>query len=898
MKMSFLLRAYPGDFAVQTEMTIFVAVTLVAGAALAIASLFRRKPAVAHCLLVWALVWILIAPLATVAAAASGFSLISIPVESRDLGSTQRPTTKPSTPTAAADLSRAAVHVERSTINDVGGQPSPIATGPSVGTEAAARTVPDTTRPAVSSSSISTIESESRAPTANGRLRSSATVLLAIWFVGTILMFGSLERSFVRMRRIQRSLVSLDPETLLGGEPIRALVDDVKRRVGIDELPAIGFSGLVSTPCVLGIVRPAVGLPEDCLLQVSRAQFGDVLVHECAHVVRRDCLVVLLQRLATALFWLNPAVLLLNRCLTRVREEVCDNYVLAGTDAVNYSETLLHFAELARGARPIAASVGILHWRGRLERRIAGLVDERRSKQTRAGYKVAIVALATFGCLCFAACDVSFSSNQPSPTQEAPAGNDSKSKAVSTPPQDEAPQQTDSQPPSPVLRRNGDSGFGRNRGGWGMANQSRLLANQDNSGIEFVKDRRHTLSISEAQRIKLGIRKDGVDQIDIAERPKRMPPLVQQAKTYIPPNARVRLHAYPSPDGCKVQEIARISAPGPLKGEVTFREIQTGDHVKKGQLLAVLYSGDVANTMNDLVDAAAQLKLDEAILQRTGSPEPKLEPSVLRLTAERNVLADKNAMTRALRTLRGWDIPDTQIHQVLTEAAKVDAAGGSRELLQTKNWGRIELRSPIDGVVLERSINNGEAVLDRALSLFTVANLDTLLVMCSVEEQKLPALFAVGPDPKWTVRTKRGDSYTGIIAKIEPKDNWSLLEGPVDNSRGIFRGPGENVTVTVPLAPPPDVVEIPSQCVTQLGPTSQLVFVQKDPSKPEYTMQQIEVVDRLKQSVLVRSKPFAAGAEQTEEDAQFKLPPKEPLLPGARLIHSGLRQLAITLQYH
>ena len=71
------------------------------------------------------------------------------------------------------------------------------------------------------------------------------------------------------------------------------------------------------------------------------------------------------------------------RELGRAREELCDNHVLQDRDAVSYGETLLHMAELSMRARPLRAAVGILHWRGELERRIAGFLDQRRSMRTR-----------------------------------------------------------------------------------------------------------------------------------------------------------------------------------------------------------------------------------------------------------------------------------------------------------------------------------------------------------------------------------------------------------------------------------------------------------------------------------------------------------------------------------
>ena len=159
-------------------------------------------------------------------------------------------------------------------------------------------------------------------------------------------------------------------------------------------------SDRVWTPCVLGLFRPVIALPADALRNVSARQLGDVLVHEGAHVVRHDCVVALVQKIAGSVFWPHPLIHWLNRRLTIVREEVCDNYVLAGTDAVSYGETLLQFAQVVGRGRPMpAAAVGMLHGSGRLEQRIAGLVDERRNRHTRAGNFSRALALVAFGSL-------------------------------------------------------------------------------------------------------------------------------------------------------------------------------------------------------------------------------------------------------------------------------------------------------------------------------------------------------------------------------------------------------------------------------------------------------------------------------------------------------------------
>jgi thiol-disulfide isomerase/thioredoxin/protocatechuate 3,4-dioxygenase beta subunit len=63
---------------------------------------------------------------------------------------------------------------------------------------------------------------------------------------------------------------------------------------------------------------------------------------------------------------------------------------------LSYGETLLHLAELSMKGRPPRVSVGIPHWKGELERRIAGLLDQRRSTMTRSNRSLAFLITLLF----------------------------------------------------------------------------------------------------------------------------------------------------------------------------------------------------------------------------------------------------------------------------------------------------------------------------------------------------------------------------------------------------------------------------------------------------------------------------------------------------------------------
>ncbi len=79
----------------------------------------------------------------------------------------------------------------------------------------------------------------------------------------------------------------------------------------------------------------------------SRERCREVLVHDLAHIRRRDCLTQLLANLACIVFWFQPFVGWAAQRMLVERERACDDQVLLrGTRASDYADNLL---EIARG---------------------------------------------------------------------------------------------------------------------------------------------------------------------------------------------------------------------------------------------------------------------------------------------------------------------------------------------------------------------------------------------------------------------------------------------------------------------------------------------------------------------------------------------------------------------
>ncbi len=401
----------------------------------------------------------------------------------------------------------------------------------------------------------------------------------------------------------------------------------------------------------------------------------------------------------------------------------------------------------------------------------------------------------------------------------------------------------------------------------------------------------------EEVRVKLGIRRDNVDQLAIAKRVVRIPPLILPATTAIEPNTIFRLRPYPrSLLVATVAEIGKIAVP-PRPGEKVppEREIRAGDRVHKGDLLVALESSEVANTENDLIDALSQLNLDKEILRRLqAEAKDMVGTTVLQLTTRRNVQADQNAANRAMRTLRGWGISAKEIQMILAQAEKPKTSSAQRVGVPGLKRGRIELRSPIDGVVLERNVALHE-VIDFDVTLFSVANLDRLLVQAKLPENKLLALRAVGPHPAWTIEFDGGRTAGGFIdeigTQVDPNQQTISLKGDVDNRQGLLRG-GLSVKLHIPLPIEGDILEVPESCIIPNSDGDTVVFVQTDPAKAEYTAQRVNLAPFFSNNMdFVWSKPVANGQGTPAAEADKARLPLKPLTQGTRLVQNGVDEL-------
>ncbi|WP_432490593.1 efflux RND transporter periplasmic adaptor subunit, partial [Flavonifractor plautii] len=66
-----------------------------------------------------------------------------------------------------------------------------------------------------------------------------------------------------------------------------------------------------------------------------------------------------------------------------------------------------------------------------------------------------------------------------------------------------------------------------------------------------------------------------------------------------------------------------------------------------------------------------------------------------------------------------------------------------------ESWAEIDIRSPLDGVILEKNLTVGDIIrTDQDHDLFKVADLSRLVVAANVYEEDIPTLTALPDDQR------------------------------------------------------------------------------------------------------------------------------------------------------
>ena len=200
-----------------------------------------------------------------------------------------------------------------------------------------------------------------------------AVYLFTAWAAIAAWQLLALTRAIWQLRQLRATCVSLDCKAY--PELFATL-----RGAGVARSVSLCCSDQVRVPTVIGLWNSAIVFPRWVFGELSAAELNQILLHELAHLRRRDDWTNLAQQFVKSVLFFHPAVWWIEKQVSLEREMACDDAVLEATASPrSYAETLAHLAEKGFIRRSVVLAQAALGKMRQTSLRVAQILDPARA---------------------------------------------------------------------------------------------------------------------------------------------------------------------------------------------------------------------------------------------------------------------------------------------------------------------------------------------------------------------------------------------------------------------------------------------------------------------------------------------------------------------------------------
>jgi beta-lactamase regulating signal transducer with metallopeptidase domain/tetratricopeptide (TPR) repeat protein len=215
---------------------------------------------------------------------------------------------------------------------------------------------------------------------------------ISVWAAGAAFLLSRLLVGIVRMRRL---IADSEPAS----EEMIAAAREAAEALSIESRATVHVSDGTRVAITAGFRRPVLVLPREAA-KWSPERTRLVLMHELAHVIRRDWIALIAAEIAVALYWFHPLAWALARQTRRDGERAADDLVLtAGTKPSVYAGHLLAIvrslkADPAAEPLPAMGAARPSQFEARLRAMLSGAVSHRALGPSQARLAAVMLAAA------------------------------------------------------------------------------------------------------------------------------------------------------------------------------------------------------------------------------------------------------------------------------------------------------------------------------------------------------------------------------------------------------------------------------------------------------------------------------------------------------------------------
>ena len=160
-------------------------------------------------------------------------------------------------------------------------------------------------------------------------------IFLFIWLAGTIIMLLRILLGWILSQKIARE------SSLIIDNKFEQIKNQIEKNMHIQRTIQYSTSQNISSPIAMGWFKHHIIFPA-YTQHWSDDSIKMILIHELAHIKRKDTIWLFISSITSALYWINPLSWIIRKNFIFETEKICDDYVLLnGADATSYAENLI-----------------------------------------------------------------------------------------------------------------------------------------------------------------------------------------------------------------------------------------------------------------------------------------------------------------------------------------------------------------------------------------------------------------------------------------------------------------------------------------------------------------------------------------------------------------------------
>ncbi|NCU02470.1 MAG: efflux RND transporter periplasmic adaptor subunit [Chitinophagaceae bacterium] len=262
-------------------------------------------------------------------------------------------------------------------------------------------------------------------------------------------------------------------------------------------------------------------------------------------------------------------------------------------------------------------------------------------------------------------------------------------------------------------------------------------------------------------------------------------------------------------------------------GNVEKVNVELGDYVKKGQVLATIRSTEVAGFERDLVDARNNL-----------------------VVAKNNLRVAQELFDGKLNTEREVAEAQSQYQKAQSELGRMEE---TYRIYHLKNGSLFEVRSPLSGFVIQKNINQDMQLRsDRTDNIFDIAQIDDVWAIANVNESDIDRV-RLGVDAYVTTLSYGEQQFKGKVDKIyniiDPETKAMKVRVKLSNE-GYLLKPEMRAWIVLRFFDKESMVRVPSSAVI-FDKSKSYVMLFKDRYNVE--TRQVEVYRQVGNNIYISS---------------------------------------------